>query len=90
MIVFDYLDPNVRSTGKAAERAKALMDSLHSLGEPLKTGFDPSTLESDLARIGLSLQENLTPSDIRQRYFEGRTDGYRASQHIHFALAAAI
>jgi hypothetical protein len=28
-------------------------------------------------------------SDIRQRYFEGRTDGYRASQHTHFALAAA-
>ena len=88
MIVFDYLDPNVYSTEKAAERVKAVMDSLQSLGEPLKGGFDPSTLDSDLARIGFSLQENLTPSDIGQRYFEGRTDGYRASQHIHFALAA--
>jgi len=88
MVVFDYLDPNVYSTGKAAERVKAVMDSLQSLGEPLKTGFDPSTLDCDLARIGLALQENLTPSDIQQRYFEGRTDGYRASQHIHFALAA--
>jgi O-methyltransferase involved in polyketide biosynthesis len=65
------------------------MDSLQSLGEPLKTGFDPSTLDCDLARIGLALQENLTPLDIQQRYFEGRADGYRASQHIHFALAAA-
>jgi O-methyltransferase involved in polyketide biosynthesis len=88
MIVFDYLDRNVRSTGKAAERVKAVMDSLQSLGEPLKAGLDPSTLDSDVARIGFSLQENLTPSDIRRRYFEGRTDGYRASQHIHFALAA--
>lgn len=87
MIVFDYLDPNVPSTGKAAERVKAVKDSLRSLGEPLKAGFDPSTLDSDLAGIGLRLLENLTPSDIRQRYFEGRTDGYRASQHIHFALA---
>jgi O-methyltransferase involved in polyketide biosynthesis len=87
MIVFDYLDPNVYSTGKAAERMKAVKDSLQSLGEPLKAGFDPSTLDSDLARIGLSLQENLTPSEIQQRYFEGRTDCYRASQHIHFALA---
>jgi methyltransferase (TIGR00027 family) len=89
MIVFDYFDPNVYSTGKAAERVKALKDSLQSLGEPLKAGLDPSTLDSDLARIGLCLHENQTPSDIRQRYFKGRTDGYRASQHIHFALAAA-
>jgi O-methyltransferase involved in polyketide biosynthesis len=89
MIVFDYLDPNAYSTEKTTQRMKAVMDSLQSLGEPLKTGFDPSTLDCDLARIGLSLQENLTPSDIQQRYFEGRTDGYRASKHIHFALAAA-
>ncbi len=87
MIVFDYLDPNVHSTGKEAERAKAVIDSLQSLGEPLRWGFDPSTLELDLEPIGLRLHENLTPSDIQQRYFEGRTDGYRASQHTHFALA---
>jgi methyltransferase (TIGR00027 family) len=87
MIVFDYLDLSMYSTGMASERVKALMDSLQSLGEPLKTGFDPSTLDSDLARIGLGLRENLTPTDIQQRYFEGRTDDYRASQYIHFALA---
>jgi hypothetical protein len=46
MIVFDYLDRNVRSTGKAAERVKAVMDSLQSLGEPLKAGLDPSTLDA--------------------------------------------
>lgn len=87
MIIFDYLEPNVQSTGKSAERLKLIVDSLQSLGEPLKTGFDPATLDSDLARIGLRLQENLTPPDIQRRYFEGRTDGYRASEHIHFALA---
>jgi methyltransferase (TIGR00027 family) len=86
-VVFDYLHPDMYSTGKTAERVKALMDSVQSLGEPLKTGFDPSTLDSDLAGIGLGLQENLTPSDIQQLYFEGRADGYRASQYIHFALA---
>ena len=61
MIVFDYLDPDVPGTGKAAERVKAVMDSLQSLGEPLKTGFDPSTLESDLARIGLACRKTLPP-----------------------------
>jgi len=46
-----------------------------------------TTLELDLGRIGLRLQENLIPSDIRQRCFEGRRDCYRASQRTHFALA---
>jgi methyltransferase (TIGR00027 family) len=86
-IVFDYFDPNVYSTGKAAERVKAIKDTLESLGEPLKAGLDPSTLGSDLARIGLRLQENLAPLDIQQRYFEGRTDCYHASGHTHFGLA---
>ncbi len=87
MIVFDYFDPTVCSTGKEAERIKAIKDSLESLGEPIKEGIDPSTLGAGLARIGLRLQENLAPPDIQQRYFEGRTDGYRASEHTHFGLA---
>ncbi|MGA3115376.1 MAG: class I SAM-dependent methyltransferase [Syntrophobacteraceae bacterium] len=86
-IVFDYLAPVVPGTGKAAERLKVATDFLQSLGEPLIARFDPSTLEGDLARIGLRLLENLIPSDIGQRYFQGRTDSYRASKHIHFAMA---
>jgi methyltransferase (TIGR00027 family) len=87
MVVFDYLEPNVAGGGKGAERLKAIVDSLKELGEPLKTGFDPASLGADLARSGLRLLEDLAPSDIQGRYFEGRTDGYRASEHIHFALA---
>ncbi len=88
LIVFDYLDSDAYAAGRASGRTQALMDSLQSLGEPLQGGFDPSTLDSDLARVGLDLQENLAPSDIGLRCFKGRTDGYRASQFTHFALAA--
>ena len=43
---------------------------------------------ADLERAGLSLLEDLAPEEVQRRYFQGRTDGYRASDHIHFALAA--
>ncbi|SPF34130.1 conserved hypothetical protein [Syntrophobacter sp. SbD1] len=86
-VTFDYFDPNMDCTGKAAERLKAIMDSVQSLGEPIKACFDSSTLDHDLACIGLRLEENLTPSDIQKRYFKGRSDGYRASEHTRFALA---
>lgn len=87
-VVFDYFEPNVARDAKAAERLKAIVDSLKELGEPLKTGFDPAALGADLGQSGLRLVEDLAPSQIQGRYFEGRTDGYRASEHIHFALAA--
>jgi len=50
-------------------------------GEPMLTGFDP-------AGLGLELLEDLGPPDIHRRFFEGRSDGYRASEHAHFATAA--
>jgi methyltransferase (TIGR00027 family) len=87
-IVFDYLGPDMAANGKASERLKAIVDSLKALGEPLKTGFDPAALGPDLERAGLRLLEDLAPADIQRNYFEGRTDGYHASEHIHFALAA--
>ena len=88
MVVFDYLESNPAGNGKAAGRLKAIADSLEALGEPLKTGFDPAALGADLDRAGLRLLEDLARSDVQRRYFDGRTDGYRASEHIHFALAA--
>lgn len=64
-----------------------MLESVRRLGEPMKAGFDPSTLAVDLARMGLRLHEDLSPSDIEGRYFQGRTDGYHASEHAHFARA---
>lgn len=89
-LVFDYLEPNVPGDAKAAERLKAIADSLKGLGEPLRTGFPPAALRADLSGVGLRLVEDLAPPEIQRRYFAGRTDGYRASDHIHFALATIM
>ncbi|GAX88852.1 class I SAM-dependent methyltransferase [Effusibacillus lacus] len=81
-IIFDYFEPE-----EAAPHMQEMREDLRKIGEPIKTTFDPSTLALDLASLGYRLHENLSPSDIQERYFQGRTDGYYACEHVHFAQA---
>ncbi|EIJ79679.1 putative methyltransferase [Bacillus methanolicus MGA3] len=66
---------------------KKMQENLRKIGEPIKTTFDPSTLAFELESLGLRLHENLSPSDIQERYFQSRTNGYYASKHVRFAMA---
>ena len=86
-VVFDYLDPDTFVPERAAKRMQVQMESVRQVGESMITGFDPSALAADLARLGLRLQEDLSPADIQERYFRGRKDGYYACEHQHFAWA---
>lgn len=86
-IVFDYLDDVAFVPGRTARRVQRGMDYLRESGKPMITGFGPSTLTADLAPLGLCLRENLSPADIEKRFFPGRTDGYHAYEHMHFAEA---
>ena len=84
-IIFDYLDADAYDRAKVAPRGQWLLYSL--VGSKAKSGFDPSTLSRDLAPLGLSLKENLSPSDIEKRYFQGHPGKYHAQEHAHFACA---
>lgn len=64
-----------------------MQEIVRRAGEPMQCGFDPITLAADLAGLGWRLRENLSPSEIEGRYFRGRTDGYHAYEHVHFACA---
>lgn len=86
-IVFDYLDTDAFTPGKASKQAQKMREIVQRVGEPLKGSFDPAALGADLAGTGLVLHENLRPSDIEERYYQGRTDGYHAFEHVHFAHA---
>jgi hypothetical protein len=55
----------------------------------MNTGFDPLTLDEDLTHLGLRVHEDLSPLDIEERCFKGRTDYYRATEHAHIACALA-
>ncbi|WP_019124017.1 class I SAM-dependent methyltransferase [Brevibacillus massiliensis] len=82
MVLFDYFVPI-----ESSPHMQEMREDLQKIGEPIKTSFDPSTLAVDLSDAGFRLHENLSPSDIQNRYFQGRTDNYHASEHVHFALA---
>lgn len=87
IIIFDYMDTDAFVPGRVAKRMQMSMEKCREWGEPLITGFDPFVLATDLERLGLHLHENLSPSEIQKRYFHGRTNGYYACEHIHFAWA---
>ena len=86
-IVFDYMDIVAFNSQKAEDSVKANMRTVREVGEPMITGFDPTTLGEELSTLGWELQENLSPDYIEQRYFQGRSDGYHASNHSYLAWA---
>lgn len=86
-VIFDYLDTDAFAPEKAAPRVQGGIRLAQHAGEPMKTGFDPSMLAADIKRLGLRIQDNLNPADIEELYFQGRTDGYYACEHVHIVRA---
>lgn len=86
-IVFDYLDEEAFVPEKCSPRVQRMLDHVESLEEPMQSGFDPLSLGDELAGAGFALVEDLCPREIQNRWFMGRTDHYRACEHVHFARA---
>ena len=86
-IVFDYLDTDAFIPEKSSPQMQKSLEYLRKIGEPMITGFNPSTLGDELTCLGFSLKENLSPEDIEEHYFKGRTDEYQAQEYGHFACA---
>lgn len=84
-IIFDYYDTDAFVPERVAPRVQGWKQYAAQAGEPIITGFDPSTLASEIESLGLSLYENLSPSEIEGRYFQGRNDNYHATEHTHYA-----
>ena len=87
IVVFDYLDTDAFIPEKSSPQMQKSLEYLRKIGEPMITGFNPSTLAEDIASLGFHLQENLSPKDIERRYLQERTDGYQADEHLYFACA---
>jgi methyltransferase (TIGR00027 family) len=89
-VVFDYLDTGFFAPENPHKSVRAVLDNVRRIGEPMNTGFDPPSLSMYLSRLGFRLHEDLRPSDIEERYFQDRKDGYHAGNHIHFAWAVIV
>jgi methyltransferase (TIGR00027 family) len=86
-VIFDYLDTNALIPEKMSPKMQESLEFLRNIGEPMISDFNPSTLDEDLSSLGFNLHENLSPADIEERYFQGRTDGYHTQEHGYFACA---
>jgi methyltransferase (TIGR00027 family) len=89
-IVFDYIDNDAFSPEKSTKRVQLVQEIVQRVGEPMKAGLNPSTLADDLKSLGWLLMENLNPSDLEKRYFQGRVDEYHAFDYIHYAQAMIL
>lgn len=87
IIVFDYLDSGIFTLEKSSQRMQRRQEFLRKIGEPMITGFNPSTLTDNLTNTKFRLIEDLDSADIDERYFQSRADGYHASKHGHFVCA---
>ncbi|MCT4621603.1 MAG: class I SAM-dependent methyltransferase [Marinisporobacter sp.] len=86
-LVFDYADEDIFYPEKTSARVNAMVGMAKMAGEPMKTGYTYSDIESDFEKNGLLIYEHLSPKDIEERYFRGRTDYYHAFENINYALA---
>ena len=84
-LVFDYIEPDGFDPGAAATRMQRMQTIVAHLGEPMCTWLDPATLAVELEKSGFFLKQGLSPAEIEARYFAGRSDGYHAFEHVHFA-----
>ncbi len=89
-VVFDYLDNDAFNQENSSTEMQRKQEFLRKIGEPMITGFNPLTLADNLISLKLHLCEDLNSAAIEKRYFQGRTDGYHASKHGHFACATVI
>ena len=86
MVVFDFPDDTTfRKT--APERVRTLTGITASLGEPMRHGYSVAEVDAALERGGFRIDEHASPARIQRRFFDGRTDGQRAYENIHFILA---
>lgn len=85
--MFDYYDKSAFDPEKASYRLKYIMERTKSTGEAMTTGFEPSTLGTELGRLGLCLPDNLGTQEIQQKYFTEYNKDYSASEHVHLAHA---
>ena len=89
-LVFDYVDRSIFAPENRSPASSRVIEFVKRQGEPLISGFDPSTLGANLIPVGFRLRENLGPADLEERYFKERADGLHPGQFAYIAHATAV
>jgi methyltransferase (TIGR00027 family) len=83
-LVFTYIDERAL-VGRRSAKLEKMRAGPAALGEPWVSGFNPSTLASELRPLGLVLLEDLGIRELTERYCAGRTDGLSPGMTGHVA-----
>jgi len=89
-LVFDYLDRAAFGPGNESPTRARLFEIVRRVGEPMIFGFDPPTLEAELAEEGFRLLEDLGPEAQKVLYYGNRTDGLQPTATARLARAETL
>lgn len=73
LLVFDYADVDVITGASRTKGARRVARSVKRRGEPYRTGFTPTTIESFAARYGFACAEHLGTATLFDRYAMGHS-----------------
>ena len=86
-ICFDYIHAAAFSGRALSRTMRRIRQFTARWGEPITTGLEPKELAHALEGVGLRLVEDLSTSEIEQRYLSGRADLPAMLEHHRFACA---
>jgi methyltransferase (TIGR00027 family) len=85
-IVFDYPDETTFKSDVPI-RVRLLTEITAKFGEPMEQGFSFVNIKAALERHGFIIEAHLGPEKIQSAFFDGREDGQRAFENVHFISA---
>ncbi|MFM7385434.1 MAG: class I SAM-dependent methyltransferase, partial [Betaproteobacteria bacterium] len=89
-IVFDYSLPYTELTVTQRVTRDHLAKQVEQVNEPWISHFSTEELTAEMRKIGFKTLSPLLPTELNQRYFNERSDGFRLAGSSRFMLAATI
>lgn len=86
-IVFDYADETLFHEKGLSNRVENMVKMASASGEPMKSCFTYTEIESLLDELGILVYEHLSPANINDLFFGNRTDYLTAFETIHYIHA---
>lgn len=91
-MIFDFPDETTFSKEQEVKnpRIKELSDVTERLGEPMLYGYSFEEVKVVLERNSFQVAIHYPPDVIQSLYFEGRSDGLKAYENVHFLKAEKL
>ncbi len=83
-ITFDYRVPVECISPEDVENARLGWKAGADMGEPQFSFLNPLTLSDEVREVGFEVVENLSPQQLKERYFSQRNDPLEPMTHHHY------